>query len=120
MDAPNNGAANTLLKRPRLAQCGVATLLYLVLHCLIPEAFPLVHCISKQRPALYSLSPVDIAKLVPRRLALGTVFTALQQQQLLQPSRIAVVHSDMHRLTSSALIIVHNCLFQTRTLVAYF
>lgn len=40
MEAPNNDAANTLLKRPRLAQCGVATVLYLVLHR-FQKPFPL-------------------------------------------------------------------------------
>jgi hypothetical protein len=53
MEAPNTDAANTLLKRPRLAQCSA----YAVwcsntpVPCttLIPEAFPHVYCISQQR-----------------------------------------------------------------------
>lgn len=89
MEAPNNGAANTLLQRPRLAQCGVATLLYLVLHCLIPEAFLPVYCISKQRPALYWLRLQPLLpswSLAASRSARSTPL----HQQLLQPSRVTV------------------------------
>ena len=111
MEAPNNDAANTLLKRPRLAQCGVATVLYLVLHR-FQKPFPLcIVSVSNDRHYTgYVSSRYCQAGPSPPRARHGL--------HTITPAVTYHCTRDMHRLTSSAN--VQNCRFKTRTIVANF